>query len=452
MASGEELEELEKLSANYVPEQKGDLVGVRISSRILTSEYAKADPVYASKTRNLPETYPEYRTIKRDGNCGFRAIAFGYFEALVRVGNPKKTRGEAERLRSLNKLLDDTGQEAFMYEDWVELTLSLLEQTASASAGPDKEAALLKAFNDLDTANAITQHFRMITSAWMKLNPDDYAPFVPDLDVTLYCQNHIDPFYEEIEHVGVKALVDSIINPAGIAVECLYLDRSPGDQATSYSFPIYKENGDEMEDAPTIRLLYRPRGHYDLLYKSRDLVEPASLTSCEDSEPSGIKPSTLEIRKLQSLPQPILLNDTAAFFDNTGAYLPNSSASKSLPGIDAPAAYYAPLWHENEGQYAIAEQQYLCGHYHDAPRNPTIAPGPATVRNGPRSEYEPSLPTPPVDPSRSAVGASLQLVLDQGPEEELTIDPALKPERGTEPEPQIERPTPGAMQWAVKTQ
>ena len=92
----------------------------------------------------------------------------------------------------------------------------------------------------------------------MKLHPDDYAPFVADLDVTSYCQNHIDPFYEEIEHVGVKALVDSIINPAGIAVEYLYLDRSAGDQATPYSFPVHNRAGVEETEAPTIRLLYRP--------------------------------------------------------------------------------------------------------------------------------------------------------------------------------------------------
>ena len=98
----------------------------------------------------------------------------------------------------------------------------------------------------------------MITSAQLKLNAADYAPFVPDLDVTSYCKNHVDPFYEEIEHIGVKALVDSVINPAGIAVSYLYLDRSPGDEATPYSFPVKDGKGNEVDGTPTIRLLYRP--------------------------------------------------------------------------------------------------------------------------------------------------------------------------------------------------
>lgn len=64
----------------------------------------------------------------------------------------------------MNNLLDATGQEAFMYEDWVELTLNLLEQTASIESAQDNETALLEAFNDLETANAITQHFRVRSS------------------------------------------------------------------------------------------------------------------------------------------------------------------------------------------------------------------------------------------------------------------------------------------------
>ena len=92
------------------------------------------------------------------------AIAFGYFEALVRIGDAAKIRTEAERLKSLNNLLDATGQEAFMYEDWVEVTLELLETTARNLSTQDNEAALLKAFNDQETANAITQHFRVSAS------------------------------------------------------------------------------------------------------------------------------------------------------------------------------------------------------------------------------------------------------------------------------------------------
>ena len=47
-----------------------------------------------------------------------------------------------------------------MYEDWVDETLALLEATASAPA-TRIATLLLQAFNDLDKANAMTQHFRV---------------------------------------------------------------------------------------------------------------------------------------------------------------------------------------------------------------------------------------------------------------------------------------------------
>ena len=67
MATEEVLAEMERLSQAYVPDQKvvqdlnrpmqvltgqkGDLVGIRISSSRLTEEYSKADAVYANKTK-----------------------------------------------------------------------------------------------------------------------------------------------------------------------------------------------------------------------------------------------------------------------------------------------------------------------------------------------------------------------------------------------------------------
>lgn len=93
--------------------------------------------------------------------------------------DPAKIRSEVERLRSLNNMLDATGQESFMYEDWVEETLGLLEQTAAIRSPQQNEVVLLKAFNNADTANAITQHFRVRFAGdlvyWRGINVDNLA-------------------------------------------------------------------------------------------------------------------------------------------------------------------------------------------------------------------------------------------------------------------------------------
>ena len=62
----------------------------------------------------------------------------------------------------------------------------------------------------------------------------------------------------EIEHIGICGLVDALVKPAGIAVEILYLDRTPGSEANKYEFCPVDHSGMPLANAPTIRLLYRP--------------------------------------------------------------------------------------------------------------------------------------------------------------------------------------------------
>lgn len=121
----------------------------------------------------------------------------------------------------------------------------------------------------------------MLTSVWMKTRPDDYKAYL-ETTVTEYCAAVIEPFAVELDHVGVKALIDCLIIPAEFRVEISYLDRSAGSEVNIHHF----ENG-ENAFAPTLRLLYRPyvirfpsisalanlnlSGHYDIIYKVGDL-------------------------------------------------------------------------------------------------------------------------------------------------------------------------------------
>ena len=85
----------------------------------------------------------------------------------------------------------------------------------------------------------------------MQFNAAQYEPFL-ETTVQEYRSSRIDAHAQEIEQVGLQALTDGVIAPAGIALEVLYLDRSQGDQVTPHSF-VPNSRG-----WPTIRLLYRP--------------------------------------------------------------------------------------------------------------------------------------------------------------------------------------------------
>ena len=91
----------------------------------------------------------------------------------------------------------------------------------------------------------------------MKSNLARYAPFVGG-DVQEYCAAQIEPYGIEIDHAGLMALSECIIQPAGFAVEVIYLDRSDGDEVNIHRFD---NSGDGLilpSDAPALRLLYRP--------------------------------------------------------------------------------------------------------------------------------------------------------------------------------------------------
>ncbi|KAI4248396.1 MAG: hypothetical protein L6R40_000955 [Gallowayella cf. fulva] len=116
--------------------------------------------------------FSQYRTVKGDGNCGWRALAFGYFEALLQSGDPSRLLGEVARLTSLNNLLDSVGYERDIYEDFTDETFQLLRRTADPLPSNAGGAALLAAFNDVAICNAIIMHFRVSTSDVLEIGHD----------------------------------------------------------------------------------------------------------------------------------------------------------------------------------------------------------------------------------------------------------------------------------------
>ncbi|KAI4248395.1 MAG: hypothetical protein L6R40_000954 [Gallowayella cf. fulva] len=105
----------------------------------------------------------------------------------------------------------------------------------------------------------------------MKTHPENYMYYTENQTIDEYCGTHIEPHAVEIEHLGLQACIDAIIKPTGIAVQVLYLDRSPQEQVNQLDWPAEPSTLDSPYVGPyTIRLLYRP-GHYDILYKPEDL-------------------------------------------------------------------------------------------------------------------------------------------------------------------------------------
>ncbi|KAK4949640.1 hypothetical protein LTR10_011481 [Elasticomyces elasticus] len=144
--------------------------------------------------------------------------------------------------------------------DMFDYTWELFDAIKSAiEHGTKNEAVLLECMNDQGRSDSIVYHFKMMTSAFMRLHSDRYEAFL-EMPVASYCESRIDPANQEIDHIGLQALTDAVIAPAYIGLEVSYLDRSTGDEVTPHPFVLNSQGW------PTIRLIYRP-GHYDIIYK-----------------------------------------------------------------------------------------------------------------------------------------------------------------------------------------
>ncbi|KAI1068080.1 hypothetical protein LB507_004313 [Fusarium sp. FIESC RH6] len=245
---------------DYQPVLEGLKVGNKILSDAITNEYAKADPVYVEKTIALPQTYSHYRPIQGDGNCGWRAIGFSYFEKLIESGDQAKIEGEVARLMSVNPLLSTVGNYPY-WEDMADEVLDHLREVAQNIGSPQYAHQLNQnKWNEPGSADSMIYYLRLLAATYLKTNPTRFADFVPDgSGVAAYCANQIDIPNRDIEELGLIALAEILLQPANFVLEVVMLDRSPGAQANTYRWP-------QEDIGPMINLLYRP-GHYDILYK-----------------------------------------------------------------------------------------------------------------------------------------------------------------------------------------
>ncbi|KAF4962988.1 hypothetical protein FZEAL_10963, partial [Fusarium zealandicum] len=274
--------------------EPGVKVGNKISSTAITHEYAKADPVFIEKTATLPQMYSHYRPIQGDGNCGWRAIGFSYFEKLIESGDQAKVEGEVARLLSMSQMLATVGGYSY-FEDWADEMIGLLRDVAQNINNPQLAHLLVQErWNDPNVAGGIIYYLRLLVATYLKANAATYDCFLTDgLNISAYCSQSIEIIDREIEHLGIVALVNVLLKPVDLVLEIAYLDLSPGEQVNRYRFPDEANGQDPANLGPIIYLLYRP-GHYDILYRSPQapVGVPAAPISMQVNRVSGFSHNT----------------------------------------------------------------------------------------------------------------------------------------------------------------
>ncbi|KAH6868938.1 peptidase C65 Otubain-domain-containing protein [Thelonectria olida] len=315
---------------DYQPVLEGLLVGNRTSSDAITHEYAKADPVYVDKTIALPQTYSHYRLIRGDGNCGWRAIGFSYFEKLIESGDQAKVEGEVVRLFGMNQMLSTVG--GYMYfEDWADEMIGLLREVAQNMNDPPlAHMVVQERWNDHGVTGGIIYYLRLLAATYLKGNAAAYEPFLTDVGgIQGYCSQSIELVDREIEYLGIVVLVNVLLKPVNFVLEIAYLDRSPGSQVNQYRFPEEANGQDLANIGPIIYLLYHP-GHYDILYRA----PPASPV------PVLAAPVSVQVNRVSGFSHNAEVHRTRT---NLGQFSTvDFAALATIPGFNASPAHTPP--------------------------------------------------------------------------------------------------------------
>lgn len=99
-------------------------------------------------------------TINRDADQR-TAVAFGYLERLLHLGDTSKFLEEETRLRSLSNVLNAAGFEAYLYEDFAEELFELMRELGAALGKGDGDALLHEKFNDESIQNCVITHMKV---------------------------------------------------------------------------------------------------------------------------------------------------------------------------------------------------------------------------------------------------------------------------------------------------
>uniref|UniRef100_A0A0B7KQE7 ubiquitinyl hydrolase 1 n=1 Tax=Bionectria ochroleuca TaxID=29856 RepID=A0A0B7KQE7_BIOOC len=345
---------------DYQPNLEGPLVGEKTTTSIITQEYEKADASFVEKTYNLPQTFQHYRPIQGDGNCGWRAIGFSYYEKLIEIGNRSQVESELARLRGLNQMLPSAGYQ--YWEDFADEALTLLQDVADNIGNPSIAHQLIfQRWNEDGATQSIIYYFRMLAGMFLKMHDATYDPFIADAGgIPGYCSSTVDIPNKEIEHLGITALVDVLLKPINVVLEILYLDRSPGPHATKYRFPEEANEQDESQFGAIIYLLFRPT-HYDILYRAPPL--PVEVPQ---------HPVSIQVHRVNTYDNGGGIMSTQT---DLGAFATGDFSMLSmLPGFAPPSGPSQPPW----------AQQYCDGLTTPSPQSttqqpPVVAPAPPSL-------------------------------------------------------------------------
>jgi ubiquitin thioesterase protein OTUB1 len=248
--------------------EKRPLVGPNEPLSSLQDEYCNA-LIFTRKIHFLQaQGYQHIRRLRGDGDCFYRAVAFAFASSAIRQG---ATDQASARLQSLDAEVG-TFFDREIVQDFAEPLQQLLKERPA-------EEALLARFNDPEVSNSTVVYLRLLSSAHIRKNGDEFFPFLFSYEddarildpetgmpsVVAFCQHYIEAMSRDADHLAITGLTQAL----DLKLKIAYLDQSKGEESgpdgvegqTSVDFVDFDGSAFSLGDSV---LLLRP-GHFDIL-------------------------------------------------------------------------------------------------------------------------------------------------------------------------------------------
>ncbi|KAH9976866.1 peptidase C65 Otubain-domain-containing protein [Lactifluus volemus] len=274
-----QLYELNQSVIDSTVQSTNPLMAELMPMSVLRAEYEESSEAFIKQIDFLSsQGYEGIRRSRGDGDCFYRSLIFAYIE---RIFNEQDMHlAVATSISTFENLLPKLEQVGFdktvIDESWEvprDLIMGIVESDLVSNSGKTlTPAQLLEVFQNDTMSNYLVMFMRMLTSAEIRSDPEEYDPFLshPDtgekMPVREFCETFVEVLGKEADHVQVTAISRAL----RLNVKIAYLDGRSNDGRVE--FVTFNNAVDETETPLT--LIYRP-GHYDIL--DRRSIEPLSI-------------------------------------------------------------------------------------------------------------------------------------------------------------------------------
>lgn len=273
--------------------EKQPLVSEKKPLDVLLKEFKDHDNFTRQMNALISENnHSNYRQMRRDGNCFYRAFLLGLFETIEANRDIQLlTRVSENVMTSLHRCLK-FGFESFTIEDFYYAFMDELQfYQRKLESGNDEYKAqdrmgntAIERMANSSHANYLIFWARMLASLHLRENEKEFEHFIPQDKggFTNYLRSDVEALKAEADHLQTVALSRSVDVP--ITIYCLENIQKGGPQ---------KVNTIESKKS-SYDILFRP-GHYDVLYRNSDYND-----KIEDNDNNNTESKEQEANKEQT--------------------------------------------------------------------------------------------------------------------------------------------------------